>query len=163
MKIPWPLKTASAITRFRGRTGLLIAAAFMTVAVSLVAMATGPQFITVSANPIVSIERDSLQPGDVHFFSYKDRAGDQIRFLLARDSTGKIKGAFDACRRCSMYGEGYASSHGYLVCRYCGTRYKLESMESGFVSCVPVKLPFQMTGHTVNINPADLERERGLF
>jgi uncharacterized membrane protein len=141
----------------------LIAAAFMTVAVSLVAMATGPQFITVSANPIVSIERDSLQPGDVHFFSYKDRAGDQIRFLLARDSTGKIKGAFDACRRCSMYGEGYASSHGYLVCRYCGNRYKLDAMESGFVSCVPVKLPFQTTGHTVNINPADLERERGLF
>ena len=163
MKIPRSLKMASAITRFRGRTGLLIAAAFITVAVSLAAMATGPQFITVSANPVVSIETDSLQPGDVHFFAYKDRAGDQIRFLLARDSTGKIKGAFDACRRCSMYGEGYASSHGYLVCRYCGNRYKLDAMESGFVSCVPVKLPFQTTGHRVNINPADLERGRGLF
>ena len=62
-----------------------------------------------------------------------------------------------------MYGEGYASSHGYLVCRYCGNRYKLDAMESGFVSCVPVKLPFQTTGHRVNINPADLERGRGLF
>ncbi len=163
MKIPRFLKMASAINRFRGRTGLLIAAAFMTVAISLVAMATGPQFITVSANPVVSIETDSLQPGDVHFFAYKVRAGDQIRFLLARDSTGKIKGAFDACRRCSMHGEGYFSSHGNLVCRYCGIGYKLELMESGFVSCVPVKLPFQTTGHTVNINPADLERERGLF
>jgi len=36
-------------------------------------------------------------------------------------------------------------------------------MESGLALCVPVKLPFQMTGHTVNIKPADLERERGLF
>jgi len=148
---------------FPRRTTLLVVAVLTAVAVSLFAMATGPQFITVSANPIVSIETDSLQPGDVHFFAYKDRAGDQIRFLLARDSTGKIKGAFDACLRCSMYDKGYFSSHGNLVCRYCGIRYKLESMESGFVSCVPVKLPFQKTGHSVNINPADLERERGLF
>ena len=85
MKIRRSLKMALSITRFRGRTSPLIVAALMTVAVSLVAMATGPQFITVSANPIVSIETDSLQPADVHFFSYKDRAGDQIRFLLARD------------------------------------------------------------------------------
>jgi hypothetical protein len=26
---------------------------------------------------------------------------------------------------------------------------------------VPMKLPLQVTDHTVNINPADLERERG--
>jgi len=36
-------------------------------------------------------------------------------------------------------------------------------MESGLASCVPLKLPFQMTGKTATINPADLERERGLF
>jgi uncharacterized membrane protein len=154
---------AYSIEMFPTRTTLLVVAVLTAVAASLSAMARGPQFITVSANPIVSIETDSLQPGDVHFFAYRDRAGDQIRFLLARDSTGKIEGAFDACRRCSMYGEGYFSSHGNLVCRYCGIRYKLESMESGFASCVPVKLPFQTTGHSVNINSADLERERGLF
>ncbi len=142
---------------------LLIAAAFMAVAVSLSAMATGPQFITVSANPSVSIDTGNLRPGDVRFYTYRDHAADQIRFLLARDSTGQIKGALDACRRCSMYGKGYVCSHGNLVCRFCGTRYKLEAMESGLASCVPVKLPMQVTGHTVNIKPADLERERGLF
>ena len=47
---------ASSIPSFRGRTGLLIAAAALTVAVSLSAMATAPQFITVSANPVISIE-----------------------------------------------------------------------------------------------------------
>ena len=62
-----------------------------------------------------------------------------------------------------MYGKGYVSSRGDLVCRYCGNRYKLEAMESGLAYCVPVKLPFQMTGQTVTINPADLEHERGLF
>ncbi|MGC1969427.1 MAG: Fe-S-containing protein, partial [Candidatus Acidiferrales bacterium] len=62
-----------------------------------------------------------------------------------------------------MYRKGYLSSRGNLVCRYCGNRYKLEAMESGLASCVPVKLPMQVSGHTVKIKPEDLERERGLF
>jgi uncharacterized membrane protein len=155
---------ASSISSFRGRTALLIAAAaLVAVAVSLSALARAPEFTPVSANPSINIETNDLERGNIRFFTYRDRAGDQIRFLLARDSTGRIKGAIDACERCSMYHKGYVNSRGDLVCRYCGNRYKLETMESGLASCVPVKLPFQMTGHTVNIKPADLERERGLF
>jgi hypothetical protein len=36
-------------------------------------------------------------------------------------------------------------------------------MEAGLASCVPVKLPFKIAGHIVNIKPADLESARGLF
>lgn len=126
-------------------------------------MASGPQFTQVSANPSISIEIKDLGPGDVRFFTYRDRAGDQIRFLLARDATGRVKAAFDACKGCYMYHQGYVNSRGDLVCRFCGHQYKLEAMESGLASCVPVKLPFQTAGHTVNIKPADLERQRGLF
>lgn len=155
---------ASSIATFRGRTALLIVAtALVAGAASLAALARGPQFTQVSASPSVSIETNDLRPGNVRFFTYRDRAGDQIRFLLARDPNGRIKGAFDACQRCYMYHEGYAGSRGGLVCRFCGNRYKLETMESGLASCVPMKLPLQVTGHTVNIKPTDLERERGLF
>ena len=155
---------ASSIPSFRGRTALFVAAAaLVAVAVSLSAMARGPESIAVSANPSINIAINDLRRDDVRFFKYRDRAGDQIRFLLARDSTGRTKGALDACQRCYMYRKGYVSSRGNLVCTYCGNRYKLEAMESGIASCVPVKLPFRMTGHTVTIKPADLERERELF
>ena len=155
---------ASSISSLRRRTALLIAAAgLVAVAVSLSAMTRAPEFTPVSANPSISIETNDLRRGDLRFFTYRDRAGDQIRFLLARDSTGRIKGAIDACQRCSMYRKGYVSSGGDLVCRYCGNRYKLEAMESGLAYCVPMKLPFQITGQTITIKPADLERERGLF
>jgi uncharacterized membrane protein len=146
-----------------GAALLIVGAALVVVAISLAAMARGPQFTPVSANPSISIETNDLRPGNVRFFEYRDRAGDEIRFLLARDARGRIKAAFDACQRCYMYRKGYVSSRGDLVCRFCGNRYKLEAMESGLASCVPKKLPFQMTGHTVNIKPADLERGRGLF
>jgi uncharacterized membrane protein len=142
---------------------LIFAAALVVVAIWLTATASGPHFTAVSASPSVSIQTNDLRPRDVRFFTYRDRAGDQIRFLLARDATGRIKGVFDACERCYMYHKGYVSSHGELICRYCGNRYKLEAMESGLASCVPMKLPLQVTNHTVNIKPADLERKRGLF
>jgi len=151
------------IAKLRGRRALLILGALVAVSIWLSTTGTGPHFTTVSANPFVSIDTGSLHSGDAHFFAYRDRAGDKIRFLLARDSTGQIKGAFDACRSCAMYRAGYTCSGGSLVCGYCGNRYKLEAMETGRASCVPVKLPMQVTGHAVVIQPADLERERELF
>jgi uncharacterized membrane protein len=154
----------ASLGKFRGRTGFFVAAGLLALAAILFGViAAGPRYTPVSATSSISIETNDLRQGDVRFFTYRDRAGDEIRFLLARDAAGRTKGAFDACERCYMYHKGYASSRGALLCRFCGNRYKLEAMESGLASCVPVKLPFQMTGHTVNIKPADLEREQGLF
>jgi uncharacterized membrane protein len=153
-----------SIGKFRGRTRFFIAAGLLVLAAILFGViAAGPRYTPVSANSSISIETNDLRQGDVRFFTYRDRAGDQIRFLLARDATGRTKAAFDACQRCYMYHKGYAGSRGDLFCRFCGNRYKLEAMESGLASCVPVKLPFQMKGRTVNIKPADLERARALF
>jgi uncharacterized membrane protein len=132
-------------------------------AISLLAVTRSPRFIQIAGNPQIRIDIYDLQPGHVHFFAYRDRAGEQIRFLLARDSTGQTKAAFDACRRCYLYHRGYVSSDGNLVCRYCGNRYRLETMESGLASCVPVKLPIEIRGQTVTIKSTDLERGRGLF
>ena len=155
---------ASAIRKFRGPRSLLIAAGVLVViAISYGVMSMRPRYTPVSAGSSISIDTNNLRRGDVRFFAYHDRAGDQIRFLLARDATGRTKAAFDACQRCYIYHKGYAGSRGALFCRFCGNKYKLEAMESGLASCVPVKLPFQITGHTVKIKPADLERERGLF
>ena len=155
---------SASIGRVRGRTGFFIAAGLLMLAAMLfAAVAAGPRYIRVSANSSITIETKDLRQGDVHFFKYRDRAGDQIRFLIGRDATGRTKAAFDACERCYTYHKGYASSRGALFCRFCGNKYKLEAMESGLASCVPVKLPFQIAGHTVNIKPADLESARGLF
>jgi hypothetical protein len=87
---------ASSIANFRGRAALLIGAAVLVVvAISLAAMARGASIYPVSANPSISIETNDLRQGDVRFFKYRDRVGDQIRFLLARDATGRIRAAFD--------------------------------------------------------------------
>ena len=153
-----------SVQKPRRWAAVLIAGGFLALAaISLFVMTRGTQLLRIRANPQGRIEINNLRPGDVQFFSYRDRAGDEIRFLLARDSTGRVKAAFDACERCYKYHMGYKSSGGDLICRFCGNRYRLEAMESGLASCVPAKLPIQVIGQTVHIKSVDLERRRGLF
>jgi uncharacterized membrane protein len=123
-----------------------------------------PSFISVrSDSDSVIITTDTLGRERVKFYSYRDRAGEEVRFILARDSNGEVHAAMDACERCYTYQKGYISSHGYLVCKWCGNRDKLQAMESGLASCVPIKLPIQVMGQRVKIKPADLEHYRALF
>jgi uncharacterized membrane protein len=104
-----------------------------------------------------------LGPGEAKFYSYRDGAGAELRFILARDSAGGVHAAMDACQRCYTYHQGYVSSDGYLVCKLCGNRYKLRAMTSALASCVPVKLSLKIAGQTARISTAELERNRGLF
>jgi uncharacterized membrane protein len=123
-----------------------------------------PSFISVgSDSDLVNIPTDTLARGQVRFYSYRGRAGEELRFILGRDSDGEVHAAMDACERCYTYHKGYISSHGYLVCKWCGNRYKLQAMESGLASCVPIKLPIQVMGQRVKIKSADLEHNRALF
>jgi uncharacterized membrane protein len=150
--------------RFSKRAQGLIALALLVAGTALLSIGMrGPSFISVSGGNSVIIPIDTLGKGQVRFYSYSDRAGKELRFILGRDSSGEVHAAMDACQRCYTYHKGYVSSHGYLVCKWCGNRYKLEAMESGLASCVPVKLPIQIIGQRVKIKSVDLEHERGLF
>ncbi|MBV8451790.1 MAG: DUF2318 domain-containing protein [Deltaproteobacteria bacterium] len=143
---------------------LIVLAILVAAAASFLISTRPPSFISVrSDSDSVSIRTDALDRGQVRFYSYRDQAGEELRFILGRDSGGRVHAAMDACQRCYTYHKGYAWSHGYLICKFCGNRYKLEAMESGLASCVAVKLPIQVTRHTVNIKSAELERQRRLF
>ena len=124
---------------------------------------SAPVFISVSGTDSVVIPTDTLARGQVRFYSYRRGAGEELRFILGRDSDGEVHGAMDACERCYTYHKGYISSHGYLVCKWCGNQYKLQAMESGLASCIPIKLPFHVMGQRVKIKPADLENHRARF
>ena len=145
----WPLVVIGALT-----TACLTA---------LLSVTQGPRFIQVAGDGVVAIQTRDIQPGSVKFYSYRDRAGAELRFLLARDSGGALHAAMDACQRCYSYHKGYLTADGYLVCKLCGNRYKVAGMEQGLASCVPVKLSFKTDGQTAKIDTAELEHNRYLF
>jgi uncharacterized membrane protein len=151
---------------FKKKLGIgvpLVLTVMVVTAASFSIMTRGPRFLPVSGGDSINISIEAMGPGEAKFYSYRDGAGAELRFILARDSGGGVHAAMDACQRCYAYHQGYVSSDGYLVCKLCGNRYKLHAMTSGLASCVPVKLSLKMAGQTARISTAELERNRGLF
>ncbi|MGH8013877.1 MAG: Fe-S-containing protein [Candidatus Binataceae bacterium] len=111
----------------------------------------------------LSVKLDGLAPGKVRSFCYRDRVGERLRFLLARDSSGKVHAVFDACQQCYKFHKGYTWSHGYLVCRLCGNRYPIKNVKVGEASCVPVPLASKLAGGKVTIKVADVMAGQWLF
>jgi len=104
-----------------------------------------------------------LADGEAHRFCYRDRAGERLRFLLARGNDGKVRAVFDACRQCYKFGQGYDVSHGMLICRLCGNRYPIDHMTKGEASCVPVSLPHHEDASRVEIKVSDVKSGAALF
>jgi uncharacterized membrane protein len=138
------------------------AAALTVVTMALAAIGLGPRFTQVAGKGPITIAASDLERGAIKFFSYRDDAGKDIRFILGRDERGRVQAAFDACQQCAQYRKGYTSSRGYLVCRFCGNRYRLDT-KAGVGSCAPIKLPVHDNGKTVTVDTSQLEQRRSLF
>ncbi len=88
---------------------LTVAVAIAAVAISLATIDSSPRALTVTGNDFVDVEAPT-RPGAVQFFSWQDKSGSRIRFLLARTEDGVVKSALDACSRC-FNRQGYYSSN----------------------------------------------------
>jgi len=132
-----------------------------------VAAAAGPMIApgcsTVNGTNVVTIYTADMSRGSAKFFCYRDRSGNLIRFVLARGDDGVVRTVFDACRQCYRYHKGFTVSDGFLICRLCGNRYKLEGVHEGFASCQPVQLADTEQGGKVEVRVAALEEGRQLF
>jgi uncharacterized membrane protein len=145
-----------------GTAGLVVVA--MAVGAFLLATrSAGPACTAVRGSGTLEINVRNLAPGSAEVFCYRDSAGKRLRFVLARSTKGKVYAAFDACRECYMHRAGYSAHNGYLMCRTCGTRYRIDHMRTGKASCVPVALPVAEHGNKVDVSVKALEKGRWLF
>ena len=124
---------------------------------------SGSDLIASNGSDSVVISASSIAPGQARFFVYHGHSANDIRLIIARDDHGSVEATFDACERCYMYRRGYEVAHGVMTCRWCGTHYKIASMNEGMSGCAPIKVPFRIKGDTIRIQTADLERQGKLF
>lgn len=150
-------------TRIFARALISAAVVLAVVTMALAAIGIGPRFTQVTGVDSIVISGADLKRGDLRFFSYRNDVGKEIRFILGRDESGEAVAAFDACQRCAQYGKGYTSSHGYLVCRFCGNRYKLNAGGLGLGSCAPVKLAVREANGRITVKTSQLEERQKLF
>jgi len=143
--------------------GFALLAALAVLGVLIINSKSRPVCTLLHGANSLDISLDGLARGDVRAFCYDGPAGRKLRFLLARDSDGNIHTAFDACRRCYKYHDGYTWSHGYLICRWCGNRYRIKNISVGKASCAPVPLPSKVHGNEVTIKVKDVDAGKWLF
>jgi uncharacterized membrane protein len=131
------------------------------------AVVVGPVFAPsctpVSGTGVVTASLEELRPGTAQFFCYRDSGGHEVRFVLARASDGTLSSVFDACRQCYRFHKGYTIANGFMVCRLCGNRYRLDQMQAGMASCQPVHLEYSQHGNKVEVKVAALEKGQQLF
>lgn len=102
------------------------------------------------------INTAGFEKGTVRFFRHHFHDKD-IVFLVARSEDGGYKTAFDACITCYPHRMGYRSEKGCVVCIYCNTAFKIESLDTGVGNCVPIKIPSSAKGETIVISQGDVE------
>ena len=122
-----------------------------------------PECTSVDGKDTLVISGHLLDKGTAKTFCYRDDAGKQLRFVLARGTDGKVRSVMDACSQCYTYHKGFTYSDGYLVCRLCGNRYPVDHILSGKASCVPIAVPSDESDGQVTIRTADLKKNGWLF
>jgi uncharacterized membrane protein len=148
--------------KVRVRTLLAMAAVGAGALVMAISMAK-PGCTAVDGKDALLISGVLLDKGTAKTFCYRDEAGKNLRFVLARGSDGKVRSVMDACSQCYSYHKGFTYSDGYLICRLCGNRYPIDHILTGKASCVPVAVPSTETAGEVTIRTADLKKNRWLF
>lgn len=145
------------------RSYLVAAAGAATLALALWWPFSRPACARVSGAGEIAVDVAGISKGQAKFFCYPDKSGKEIRFVIARGRDGSVRVALDACRQCYVYREGYMASHGRLVCRFCGNRYRIEQMNSGEASCVPLGLRYAQQANLVRISVAELRAHEAMF
>ncbi len=139
--------------------GTLLAAVAIVAAIPVL----HPRCTELRGAETLRVSMAQLESGEAHLFCYRDRAGERLRFLLARGNDGKVSAVFDACRQCYKFHQGYDIAHGMLICRLCGNRYPIDHMTKGEASCVPVSLPHHEDASKVEVKVSDLKSGAALF
>jgi uncharacterized membrane protein len=150
------------VMKVRVRTVFSIAAVGA-VAIAITISMAKPGCTSVDGKDSLVIAGHLLDAGTAKTFCYRDDAGKNLRFVLARGTDGKVRSVMDACSQCYTYHKGFTYSDGYLICRLCGNRYPINHILTGKASCVPVAVPSYEADGQVTIRTADLKKNGWLF
>jgi|Deesub1362B_J571_1020462.scaffolds.fasta_scaffold00082_43 uncharacterized membrane protein len=75
----------------------------------------------------------------------------------------KVESYLDACIKCYPHKMGFKSEGFYLVCKYCGVRYPLDTLNTGIGSCYPIPLSGTLQGEEYIIPLENLKEAKKYF
>jgi len=76
---------------------------------------------------------------------------------------GGIEAYLDACENCYRFRKGYQVEGSEIICRYCRSRYRLDSLKVGLAGCHPMPLKGKVEDGTYVIVLKDIEKAVRFF
>ena len=110
----------------------------------------------------VTIPVAAVDDGKAHYFTYR-AGGKYLDFFVLRGDDGRIRAAFDACDVCSPEGRGFSRQGDYMVCNFCGQRFRSDRINARDGGCNPVPLRLDVADGDVHIAVADLAAGKPYF
>jgi uncharacterized membrane protein len=111
----------------------------------------------------VRVEVAGLQPSQVRFFQFLNSGNQEVRFFVARDSTGALQVAFDASENDFKRKLGFRHEGDWLVNNKCETSLRLEEVNAGTSGCRPAPLKHRLEGQTLVMTEGEILEGWRLF
>ncbi|MBI2841239.1 MAG: DUF2318 domain-containing protein [Acidobacteria bacterium] len=85
---------------------------------------------------------EGFKPEEFHRYAYSDEKNQEIRFIVFKDESGRVRAAYDACLMCGD--EGYLKRGKELICLACGAAIYAPTVgrEGG---CNPIPLVYAIS------------------
>lgn len=128
----------------------------------LVACSRQPQYPSppVTGSEVM-IDASQLRPEAPAFYTYRS-GGKNVSFFVLKIND-KVLSFLDACITCYTHKQGYRHEDGTVVCRACGQRFSVYTLEKGMGNCYPIKIKGRMEKGKYVIPVAVLEAEAEKF
>lgn len=113
----------------------------------------------------VTIESDSVNDGDAHYFNTTLPNGDPVYFFIVKSPDGKLRAAANGCQVCGGALQGFRQEGDYMVCNTCGNKYPLNKIatEKGGCNPAPINPNLQVKDGMITIPSSDLQNIRQFF
>jgi uncharacterized membrane protein len=160
--VPGPFGQNTPVSRFRPVHGIAVVL-LVVGAVLFAEMAyegrlgrSGYERVTPGPDGAMSIELAGLGPNQVRFYRFLNRANQEVRFFVGRDTSGTVQVGFDANELCAKTKRGYKHEGEWLVCNKCDKSFRLAEVNAGGGGCKPVPLKHRVEGDRLLLAENDL-------
>lgn len=109
----------------------------------------------------VVIDITQLKINHPEFYTYTTGSKNVNFFVLKTEQS--LEAYLDACMRCYPHKKGFRVEGFFLVCRYCGSRYPLDSLKTGLGTCYPIPLKAEKRDNFLFISIKTLKQAERYF
>jgi len=148
-----------------GKKGLwlgLALAGLVVISATFFLFSSGSYQKVFADNGEIRIALASVSDDQAHFFQFDSPRG-PVKFFVLQAPDGQVRAALDACDVCYKEKKGYRQDGSEMVCINCENRFPAEKINLVRGGCNPVPLTRRITGDTLVLDAAELERMSGYF